>query len=92
VVAELFIEALKASTDFFPRLVAWKTSRPQIMVGLSMNGKLSTAQGIPPNFAHICINTLAIMDLRFLPLEMVFARTTYDGMGYSVKRNRLRSS
>jgi hypothetical protein len=47
------MEQLKAKTDFLPREVAWKTSRPQIIVGLSMKGRLSTAQGIPPSFAFI---------------------------------------
>ena len=67
----MFIEALKAITDFLPRFVAWKTSRPQIIVGLSMKGKLSTAQGIPPSLAFIWIRTLEMIDLKFLPLEMV---------------------
>jgi hypothetical protein len=76
VVAELFIEALKARTDFLPRLVAWNTSNPQIIVGLSMKGKLSTAQGIPPSLAHIWMRTFEMMLLRFFPREMVWARTT----------------
>ena len=33
-----------------------------------------------------------MIDLKFLPLEIVEARTTYDGMGYSDKRNLLTSS
>lgn len=35
-VAELLMEAVRAKTDFFPRVVEWKTSIPQIIVGLSM--------------------------------------------------------
>jgi hypothetical protein len=92
VVALLFIEALRANTDFFPRFVAWKTSRPQIIVGLSMKGKLSTAHGIPPNFAFIWIRIFDTIDLKFLPRLMVLARTTYEGIGYSVKRNLFKSS
>lgn len=47
------IEAVKAKTDFFPRAVEWKTSIPQIIAGLSIRGKLSTVQGIPPILALI---------------------------------------
>lgn len=75
-VAELFTEAVSAKTDFFPRLVEWKTSMPQIIVGLSMNGRLSTVHGIPPIFAFIWINILLTIDLRFLPLWMVLHSTT----------------
>jgi len=66
-----FIEAAKASTDFFPKLVEWNTSMPQIIVGLFMKGRLSTAQGIPPILAFIWIRILLTIDLRFLPLEIV---------------------
>ena len=52
-VAELFTDAVTARTDFLPKLVEWKTSIPQIIVGLSMNGRLSTVQGIPPILALI---------------------------------------
>jgi len=67
-VAEVLTEAVRASTDFFPRLVEWKTSMPQIIVGFSINGRLSTVQGIPPIFALIWISILLTIDLRFLPL------------------------
>lgn len=49
----MLIEAVRARTDFLPRAVEWKTSMPQIIVGLSMNGRASTVQGIPPIFALI---------------------------------------
>jgi len=52
-VAELLTEAVRASTDFLPRLVEWNTSMPQIIVGLSINGKASTVHGIPPILAVI---------------------------------------
>lgn len=52
-VADVLIEAVKAKTDFLPRLVEWKTSIPQIIVGLSINGRLSTVHGIPPILALI---------------------------------------
>jgi len=74
-VAVEFIEAVSARTDFFPRLVEWKTSIPQIIAGLFIRGRLSTAQGIPPILALIWIRILLTMDLRFLPLEMVPVRT-----------------
>jgi len=53
VVADWFIEAVRASTDFLPRAVEWNTSIPQIIVGVYMKGKLSTAQGTPPTLAFI---------------------------------------
>lgn len=52
-VAEVLIEAVSPNTDFFPRLVEWKTSIPQIIVGFSMKGRASTVQGIPPILALI---------------------------------------
>jgi hypothetical protein len=52
-VAEVLIDAVSPSTDFLPKLVEWKTSMPQIMVGLSMNGRLSTVHGMPPILAVI---------------------------------------
>lgn len=52
-VADVLMEAVKARTDFFPRLVEWNTSIPQIIVGLSINGRLSTVHGIPPILALI---------------------------------------
>jgi len=33
VVADWFIEAVRAKTDFLPRAVEWKTSIPQTIVG-----------------------------------------------------------
>jgi len=52
-VAETLIDAVRARTDFLPKLVEWKTSMPHIIVGLSINGKASTVQGIPPILAVI---------------------------------------
>jgi len=75
-VADVLIEAVRAKTDFFPRLVEWNTSIPHIIVGLSMNGKASTVHGIPPILAVIWIKILFTIDLRFLPLEMVLHSTT----------------
>ena len=66
-VADWFIEAVRARTDFFPRTVEWKTSIPQIIVGSFMKGKLSTAQGTPPSLAFIWINTFEMIDRKFLP-------------------------
>jgi hypothetical protein len=91
-VAVWFIEAARASTDFFPRLVEWNTSIPQIIAGLVMSGRLSTAQGIPPILALIYMRILFTMDLRFLPFEMVPVSTAWLGTGTSVKRNFLTSS
>jgi hypothetical protein len=54
-VALWLTDAVKARTDFLPKAVEWNTSMPQIIVGLSMKGKLSTAQGIPPILALIWI-------------------------------------
>jgi hypothetical protein len=70
-VAVEFIEAVRAKTDFLPRLVEWKTSMPQTIAGLLRRGRLSTAQGIPPILALIWMSILLTIDLRFLPLEMV---------------------
>lgn len=53
IVADSFIDAVRARTDLFPREVEWKTSIPQIMVLLSMNGSASTVHGIPPILAFI---------------------------------------
>jgi len=61
------MDAVRASTDFFPKLVEWKTSMPQTIVGLLMRGKLSTAQGMPPILAFIWMRILLTIDLRFLP-------------------------
>lgn len=57
-----------------------------------MKGKLSTAQGVPPTLAFIWINTFEMIDRRFLPRWMVDVRMTWEGIGYSVKRNLLTSS
>lgn len=70
----------------FPAL--WNTSIPTIIVGLSLNGKLEIAQGIPPILAHIYTSILLHIDLSPLPLSIVFSNTTYDGTGfYSNKYN-----
>ena len=74
--ADWFIEAVRARTDFLPRAVEWKTSMPIIIVGVDMKGKLSTAQGTPPTLAFIWIKILETIDLRFLPLEIVLLSTT----------------
>merc|ERR1712057_121550 len=92
VVAVLFIEADNAMTDLLPSFASWNTSRPQIMVGLSMKGSLSTAQGMPPSLAFIWMRTLETIERMFLPREMVLQSTTCDGMGYSARRNLLTSS
>jgi hypothetical protein len=47
------MEAVIANTDFFPRDGEWKTFMPQIIAGLSIKGRSSTAQGIPPILALI---------------------------------------
>jgi len=86
------IEAVRAKTDFFPRLVEWNTSMPQIIVGLSINGKASTVQGMPPILAVIWIKILLTIDLKFLPFEMVLHSTTWEGTGNSASKNLLMSS
>jgi len=75
-VDELLREAQNPNTDFLPAPVWWNTSIPQIIDGLSMSGKLSTVQGMPPILAQIYINTLLTIDLTFLPLWIVPVSTT----------------
>jgi len=70
-VAVWFMDAVKAKTDFLPKLVEWNTSIPHIIVGLVINGRASTAHGIPPILALIWMRILLTMDLTFLPLWIV---------------------
>ena len=91
-VAVGFIDAVRARTDFLPRLVEWNTSIPQIIAGRLIRGRLSTAQGTPPILALIWIRILFTIDLRFLPFWMVPVNTAWLGTGTSVKRNFLTSS